>query len=111
MNKDEMSKEMQKDLVLSEQDCVWLYEKEGYRKLADDEIVIKKDEYEELSKDYATINNEAYYCGMNVGKQETASEILQELYYEATSNVSEIVELTAFQIEQLAKAYGIELED
>lgn len=50
MNKDEMIKDMQKDLVLSEQDCVWLYEKDGYRKIADDEMIIKKSEYKELKK-------------------------------------------------------------
>lgn len=53
MTKDEMIKEMQKDLVLSEQDCVWLYEKDGYRKVADDEIVIKKQVYEKFVEEFA----------------------------------------------------------
>ncbi len=63
----------------------------GYRKVAEDEIVESMKTYERA-------------------RQETAREILQELYYEATSNVSEIVKLTTFQIEQLANKYGIELE-
>ena len=64
----------------------------GYRKVGEDEIVESMKTYERA-------------------REETAREILQELYYEATSNVSEIVELTTFQIEQLANRYGIELEE
>ena len=127
MNKDEMKmiEKMAKtigDCGMS--DCVFcngkqkcLYYKSAetlynanYRKVADDEIVIKKSEYEKLSKDYATINNSAYYCGVKVGGYQTAREILQELYDEANSYVCKIVELTTFQIEQLAKEKGIELE-
>lgn len=82
----------------------------GYQKVAEDEIVIKKSEYENLSKTYAAINSEAYYCGLSVGREEVAKEILQELYDEAVSYVCKVVELTAFQIEQRAKEKGIELE-
>ena len=39
-----------------------------------------------------------------------AKEILQQLYDEATCNVSETVELTTFQIEQYAEYYGVVLE-
>lgn len=41
--------------------------------------------------------------------KETAEEIFKELYTEANSNISEIVELTTFQIKQLAKQYGVEI--
>ena len=82
----------------------------GYRKVGEDEIVVKKSEYENLSKTYAAINSEAYYCGLSVGREEVAKEILQELYDEAISYVCKVVELTTFQIEQRAKEKGIELE-
>lgn len=42
---------------------------------------------------------------------ETAEKILRDLYSEATSNVSETVELTTFQIEQLAKQFGVEVKE
>lgn len=82
----------------------------GFREVGEDEIVIKKSEYENLTKTYAAINSEAYYCGLSVGREEVAKEILQELYDEAISYVCKVVELTTFQIEQRAKEKGIELE-
>ena len=106
----------------------------GYRKIGEDEIVVKKSGYEELSKDYATINNEAYYCGFSVGveeaKQDTAREIFEEilkcvdgLEYRAntqrkTVNVEElkaqcdwlIHKVVSKTIKDLAKEKGIELE-
>lgn len=106
MNKDEMIEEMAKITNFSAFDfkqgttrsktiytamAEALYNA-GYRKVGEDEIVESMKTYERA-------------------REETAREILQELYDEATSNVSEIVELTTFQIEQLAKKYGIELED
>ena len=42
--------------------------------------------------------------------KETARAILQELYDEAMRYSNEVVELTAFEIKQLAKEKGIELE-
>ena len=108
MNKDEIIEEMAK--ILCDKDkrceecisrlllpcgyksyCTRLYNA-NYRKVGEDEIVESMKTYERA-------------------REETAREILQELYYEATSNVSEIVELTTFQIEQLANRYGIELEE
>lgn len=62
------------------------------RIVADDEIVESMKTYERA-------------------RQETAREILQELYDEAMRNTKEVVELTAFEIKQLAKGKGIELED
>ena len=44
-------------------------------------------------------------------RKETAEKILRDLYSEATSNVSETVELTTFQIEQLAKQFGLEIKE
>ena len=90
-------------------ECKALYNA-NCRIIADDEIVIKKSEYEKLTKTYAAINSEAYYCGLSVGREEVAKEILQELYDEAISYVCKVVELTTFQIEQRAKEKGIELE-
>lgn len=82
----------------------------GYRKVTDDEIVIKKSEYDILLKDYAITYDNAYQWGLRVGEENTAIEILQELYDEAMRNTNEVVELTAFEIKQLAKEKGIELE-
>lgn len=44
-------------------------------------------------------------------RKETAKEILQELYEESISNISETVELTTFQIKQKAKQYEVEVEE
>ena len=59
--------------------------------LADDEIVESMKTYERA-------------------RQETARKILQELYNEALICTNEVVELTAFEIKQLANRYGIELK-
>lgn len=83
----------------------------GYCRVADDEVVIKKAEYDTLLKDYALTYDNAYQWGLKVGEEKTAIEILQELYDEAMRNTNEVVELTAFEIKQLAEKYGIELED
>ena len=79
-------------------------------KLADDEIVIKKSEYDILLRDYTLTYDNAYKWGLKVGEEKTAIEILQELYDEAMRYTNEVVELTAYQIKQLAKEKGIELE-
>ena len=121
MNKDEMLEDMKivinqsvvrsnSGLDLSRGLMALSLDKLGYRKVGEDEIVVKKSEYEKLSKTYAAINSEAYYCGLSVGREEVAKEILQELYDEAISYVCKVVELTTFQIEQRAKEKGIELE-
>lgn len=111
----------------------------GYRKVGKDEIVIKKSEYETLKKDkndykqrfessdkrfeqllrtsVETVEKKHQYwenkCKEigDVASKETAREILQELYDEAMRNTKEVVELTVFEIKQLAKEKGIELED
>ena len=44
-------------------------------------------------------------------RKETAKEILQELYEESISNISETVDLTTFQIKQKAKQFGVEVEE
>lgn len=40
-------------------------------------------------------------------RRETARKIFQELYDQASSNVSGKVKLTKYQIEQLAEKYGV----
>lgn len=42
-------------------------------------------------------------------RRETAREILRDLYYEATSNITETIELIILQIEELAEKYGVDL--
>ena len=42
---------------------------------------------------------------------EKLEKILKDLYSETTSNVSETVELTTFQIKQLAKQYDVEVKE
>ena len=104
------------------------------RIIADDEIVIKKSEYEKLTKTYAAINSEAYYCGLSVGgdmigerffakeeveywksrcieigdvaSKETAKEILQIIKdeYEYIECIGDLERI-------IAKKYGIELSD
>lgn len=90
--------------------ATYLYDT-GCRIVGEDEIVIKKSEYDILLKDYTTTYGNAYKWGLKVGEEKTAIEILQELYDEAMRYTNEVVELTAFEIKQLAKEKGIELED
>ena len=84
--------------------------RKNYCKVADDEIVVKKSGYEELSKDYATINNEAYYCGFSAGVEEatktTAREILQEVV-----NAWNTGNLNQRELAYICTRYGIELEE
>lgn len=161
MNKDEMKmiEEMAKTIVdCGMSDCVFcngkhkcIYYKSAellhnadYRKVGEDEIVIKKSEFERfqrientlkristVSPTEAEVENKALKETIAIilaqkrniwgrynekckefegAKQETAREILQELYDEAISYVCKVVELTTFQIEQRAKEKGIELE-
>ena len=84
----------------------------GYCKITDNEVVISKAEYNELwdngfdrGKEFA----EKFYKPLVKAEthEETASEILKDLLNEATSNISDTVELTTFQILNLAKKYGV----
>lgn len=73
-------------------------------KIADDEMLIKKNEYDMLLRDYTLTYDNAYKWGLKVGEEKTAIEILQELYnspHEYHQN----------KIVKLANKYGIELED
>ena len=133
MNKDEMIEEMSKIIYKSDEKCVnaYCFECEyvntdrcvyilgatelynaGYRKVADDEIVIKKSKIGMLEKtiDYLEMEKAQLNKQLEQAEQEVSREILQELYDEAISYVCKTVELTAFQIEQLAKEKGVELE-
>ena len=118
MNKDEMIKELYEDIIAIgetaedvEEIATYLCNL-NYRKVADDEIVVKKSKIGMLEKtiDYLEMEKAQLNKQLEQAEQEMSREILQELYDEATSYVCKIVELTAFQIEQRAKEKGIELE-
>lgn len=76
---------------------------EGYRKVADDEIVLKQSEVDEFRKDQA----EAKFLKDKI-KKETAREILRLIYnrikYKESANPPEIR-----IVKYAAKKYGIEL--
>lgn len=112
----------------------------GYRKISENEVVIDKNENpclscpvpEDIQRDVdcSTIcgavrlgidwqnqckvlvkENKQLTKELAQARKETAEKILRDLYSEATSNVSETVELTTFQIEQLAKQFGLEIKE
>lgn len=85
----------------------------GYRKIGDDEIVVKKSELGKvvISHERADIvdmlNQETRELQRATAiKEKTAREILQELYIEC-----EYYTHGRTAIEEIAKKYGIELED
>lgn len=91
---------------------------EGYRKVADDEIVIKKSEYDTLLKAYTQIYDNAYQWGLKVGEEKAAIEILQKLKdnimfadFGCGDGYEEVVDMNTDELKELAKSYGIELED
>lgn len=95
-----------------------LYEA-GYRKVADDEIIIKKSKIGMLEKtiDYLEIEKAQLNKQLEKAKKETAREILQEiLYTKSCEEWFENEQLVDFgkkivdKIENLANKYGIELE-
>lgn len=117
MNKDEMIKEMQKDLIMAEQDCVWLYEKEGYRKIADDEQIVNT---EQLNETLNSTLESGKRMGYAQGRDETAREILREIFGYCDSCLKfcifghqELIDLDGLWAKgaELAQKYGIELED
>lgn len=79
----------------------------GYRKIADDEIVIKKSKINALKNRNDRLKMELKICERKLekAKQETAREILQELYNECVYFTQGRI-----AIEKLAQKYGIELE-
>ena len=112
-----------------EKDCIWLINKLGgptARNNWKNKFLTALKEKEELQKrvDELTpqtewLTNENSYLKKCADSflgdyknacKDTAKEIFQDLYNAATSNVSETVELTSFQIVQLAKRYGVEVE-
>lgn len=98
----------------------------NYRKIPEDSVVLSREEYEMLVNQYKNLEikysnlcdnyrlckdaNETLKQNIIITSKETAEKILRDLYNEATSNVSETVELTTFQIEQLAKQFGVEIK-
>lgn len=112
--------------------CCWARNAEaiynvGYRKHHKDSIVLSREEYEMLANQYKNLEikysnlcdnyrlckdaNETLKQNIILTCKETTEKILRDLYSEATSNVSETVELTTFQIEQLAKQFGVEIKE
>lgn len=92
----------------------------NYRKISDDEIIIKKSEYDILLKDYALTYDNAYQWGLKVGEEKTAIDILQELkelfgtsreFNWIGAGMGGIGDKISDRIEQFAKDKGIELED
>lgn len=96
----------------------------GYRKIADDEIVVKKSEYEALKKATPIIKvdireqflKECEYEMRELekkAKHETAREILQEIKQKYGRSCSEYypeyIELTGWELNKIANKYGIEL--
>lgn len=96
----------------SENDCCYYQSK-----LPDkDSIVLSMEEFSKaLTDNFNMGKKEAQFYSERVviptTRKETAEKILRDLYSEATSNVSETVELTTFQIEQLAKQFGVEIKE
>lgn len=104
-----------------------IYYNAGYQKLPENSVVLSGEEYEMLANQYKNLEikysnlcdnyrlckdaNETLKQNIIITCNETAEKILRDLYSEATSNVSETVELTTFQIEQLAKQYGVEIKE
>ena len=97
----------------------------GFREIGEDEIVIKKSEYEALKKDYAEWKDEYdHNCLLRLevfelekqleqAKQETR-EILREIKQKYGKSCSEYypewIEFSSVQLSKLAKEHGIELE-
>ena len=82
----------------------------GYRRISKDAVVLSRERYEWLTCCFGKFE-EIMNDIKELAHKEIAKKILRDLYSEATSNVSETVELTTFQIEQLAKQFGVEVED
>lgn len=80
----------------------------GYRKVADDEIVVKKREYEQLKKHNR--DRKRLRLRWQQAKQET-KDILQELYDYCKEDVYGQVTVDFNCLETLARKYDIELED
>ena len=105
--------------LASENDCCYYQSK-----LPEDSVVLSREEYEKVDKEIINKNtyDTIWKAGYNAyektigecvaeARKETTEKILRDLYSEATSNVSETVELTTFQIEQLAKQFGVEIKE
>lgn len=89
---------------------------ERFSIMFEDSIVLSMEEFSKaLTDNFNMGKKEAQFYSERVAipttRKETAEKILRDLYSEATSNVSETVELTTFQIEQLAKQFGVEIKE
>lgn len=94
----------------------------GCQIVGEDEIVIKKSEYEELqdcdeSNARLFTKNCILECSnkrlkkrLEQAKQENAREILQRFYNRAKSNKNDFADVNSYEIELIAEEFGIELE-
>ena len=114
---EELGKDIRESLILHIEKTILypylaqdLYSK-NYRKINEDEIVISKGLLKDLtSEDYITLKQFSEHIKeLRETRKETARDILKDLYYEAISNITETVELTILQIEELAEKYGVDL--
>lgn len=89
----------------------------GCRIVGDDEIVVKKSEYDILLKDYALTYDNAYQWGLKVGEEKTAIDILQEVYdtfaKKAINGLPNRLydDFTSQVVKIIAIRHGIKLED
>lgn len=130
MNKDEMIKEIEKEQPIAMMIQRYLdnnnikvsnpllpmhieemLNRKNYCKVADDEIVIKKSEQKQWLKDCIESNKKTE----EIVRKQTAREILQEIKQKYGRSCSEYypeyIEMTDWELNKIAKAYGIELED
>ena len=81
----------------------------GYRKIPENVVVLTKEEYIDLSRNYVTEQIEK-------ARKETAKEIINEIVYCARINtkaVDGVINKNSFVecVEVLAKKYGVEVEE
>ena len=125
MNEDEMIKDLTNIMEnhcdnTPDEDCVGINCDEcdaralinaGYRRVGEDEIVIKKREYDTLLKAYTQIYDNAYQWGLKVGEEKTAIEILHKIKDYIEDSVSGYLLIDRNGIRELANELGIKLED
>lgn len=81
----------------------------GYRKVGDDEIVVKKSEYEMLSRDYLRTYDYAYREGVADGERELAKTIISVIWEEEKDETIRIKDVHD-TVREIAEKHGIELE-
>ena len=106
--------------------ATWLV-KEGYRKVGENEIVISKEEYEdiikkiaELEQDLIHADEKVFYREQNLifhedkikaqGRKETAEEILSAVLKTFPSD-KKYTTISKITIKEIAQIYGVEIEE